>query len=127
MLGHAKSREWFCGLSTKNVVALMTTDKTTFFQLVDAYARTRYGCFLAEMDLRTEELGYTLCFRPQGMRLNSPTRYACKYLLVPTELVRAADSQQQLPSPLVDQLDAELSKLKQQIADAEGISGERQG
>lgn len=100
----------------------MISKQTGFFELVDAYARTQYGCFLAEMDLRTEELGYTLCFRPLGMRLTSPTRYACKYLLVPTEHVRAVNSRQQLPSSLVDQLDAELSQLKQQIADAGDLS-----
>ena len=84
----------------------MTPDKTKFFQLVDAYARTRHRCFLAEMDLRTEELGYFLCFRPMG------ASDAYKYLMVSTEHVRAAVSQRQLPTSLVDQLDAELSELK---------------
>jgi hypothetical protein len=89
--------------------AIMTLDKTTFFQLVDAYARTRHGCFLAEMDLRTEELGYFLCFRPLG------ASDAYKYLMVSTEDVKSAVSRQQLPTSLVDQLDAELPKLKQQM------------
>ena len=87
----------------------MTIDKTTFFQLVDAYVRTRHRCLLAEMDLRTEELGYFLCFRP----LDASDAY--KYLMVSTEDVKAAVNRRQLPTSLVDQLDAELPKLKQQM------------
>ena len=96
-------------MSVRNIVALMTTDKTKFFQLVDAYARTRHQCFLAEMDLRTEELGYFLCFLPLG------ARDAYKYLMVSTEHVKSAVSRGQLPTSLVDQLDAELPKLKEQM------------
>jgi hypothetical protein len=90
----------------------MTTDKTLFFQLVDAYARTPHRCFLAEMDLRTEELGYFLCFRPLGTSDDLSSRYACKYLMVSTEHVKAAVSWGQLPTSLVDQMDAELPKLR---------------
>ena len=86
-----------------------TTDKTRFFQPVDAYARTRHRCYLAEIDLRTEELGYFLCFRPLG----ASDDY--KYLMVSTEHVRAAGNRQQLPTSLVDQLDAELAAWKRQI------------
>ena len=86
----------------------MAPDKKRFFQLVDAYARTRHRCVLAEMDLRTEELGYFLCFRPLG------ASDAYKYLMVSTEDVKAAVSRRQLPTSLVDQLDAELPKLKEQ-------------
>jgi hypothetical protein len=84
----------------------MTSDKTLFFQLVDAYARTRHQCILTEMDLRTEELGYALCFRP----LCASDAY--KYLMVSTEHVKAAVIRGQLPTSLVDQLDAELPKLR---------------
>jgi len=58
---------------------------------------------LAEMDLRTEELGYFLCFRPLG------EGDAYKYLMVSTEDVKSG----QLSTSLVGQLDAELPKLKQ--------------
>lgn len=91
----------------------MTPDKTMFFQLLDAYARTRHRCFLAEMTLRTEELGYWMCFRALGGSENSASRYAYKYLMVPTEHVKAASSRQHLPPSLVDRLSAELSELKQ--------------
>lgn len=109
----------------------MTPEESTFFQLLDGYARTRHQCFLAEMDLRTEALGYSVCFRPlrisddliKNLRESSSDNlrealsavYACKYLMVPTEYVRAASSQQQLPASLVDQLDTELSQLKKVI------------
>lgn len=102
----------------------MTPRQKSFFELVDAHARSRYSCFLAEMDLRSEELGYTLCFRPLGGSPDedSAARYACRYLLVRTEYVRAVSIQQQLPASLVEQLNAELSMLRQRIADAEGSS-----
>jgi hypothetical protein len=86
----------------------MAPDKKRFFQLVDAYARTRHRCFLAEMDLRTEGLGYFMCFHSLG------ASDAYKYLMVSTEDVKAAVSRRQLPTSLVDQLDAELPKLKEQ-------------
>jgi hypothetical protein len=93
----------------------MTPDETRFFQLVDDYARTQHRCFLAEMDLWTEDVGYNLCFRPIDVGENSPARHACKYLTVPTEQVKTAGSRQQLPTFLVDRLDAELSELKKQL------------
>ncbi|MGC2530516.1 MAG: hypothetical protein WA639_22425 [Candidatus Acidiferrum sp.] len=61
------------------------------------------------MDLRTEELGYFLCLRPLG------GSDAYKYLMVSTEDVKSAVSRLQLPTSLVDQMDAELPKLKQQM------------
>lgn len=91
----------------------MTPDEKKFFQLLDAYARNRHRCFLTEMTLRTEEHGYATCFRPLDAGDKSSLRYACKYLMVPTEHVKAASSQQQLPTSVVDQLVAELPELKQ--------------
>ena len=107
----------------------MTLEESTFFQLLDGYARSRHQCSLAEMDLRTEEIGYSVCFRPldtseklienlsrdlndENFRENLSAVYACKYLMIPTEYAKAAVNQRQLPSALVDQLDAELSQLK---------------
>lgn len=89
----------------------MTPDETRFFQLVDDYARTRYRCFLAEMDLWTQESGYNLCFRPvEGP--NPSGRYAYKYLMVPTEQIEFAGRREHLAASLVDRLDAELSELR---------------
>jgi hypothetical protein len=89
----------------------MTPAETRFFQLIDDYARTRHRCFLAEMNPRTRELGYSVCFRPLSTSPNPSGRYACKYLMVSTEHVEAAGHGQELPPSLVDQLDAELSEL----------------
>ena len=88
----------------------MTPDETKFFQLVDGYARARHRCFLAELNFRTEELGYSICLRPLNVSEDSDP-YACKYLMVSTEQVRAP-GRKELPPSLVGQLDAELSKLK---------------
>jgi len=109
----------------------MTSEESTFFRLLDGYARTRHQCFLAEMTLHTEERGYFLCFRPlrisddaiknlresssENLKKNLSPFYACKYLTIATQDVRAAGSQQELPASLVDQLDAELSQLKKVV------------
>ena len=91
---------------------LMTPTETRFFELVDHYARTRHACFLAEMNFRTKELGYDLCFRPTGTSENPTGRYAHKYLRIATELVEAAAHREQLEPFLASELDTELSKLR---------------
>jgi hypothetical protein len=112
----------------------MTSDESKFFELLDTYARTRYECFLAEMTFHNEERGYALCFRPvrisdeaiKNLRESTDDNvkerlapfYACKYLNVSTECVNSTARRRQLPSSLLDQLDAELPKLKQTIADS---------
>jgi hypothetical protein len=79
------------------------------------------------MDLRTEELGYSVCFRPlrisdeaiknlrestdENLKKNLSPFYACKYLTIPTQDVKAAGSLQQLPASLVDELETEFSQL----------------
>jgi hypothetical protein len=83
------------------------------------------------MTFRTQEFGYFLCFCPldeSGTLIKKLSEsssenlvdsllavWACKYLTISTQDVKAAGSLQQLPTSLVDQLDAELPKLKQQI------------
>ena len=105
----------------------MTPEESTFFRLLDGYARTRHQCFLAEMTFHTEERGYFLCFRPlrlsdeaiknlrestdENLEKNLSPFYACKYLTIPIQDVKAAGSLQQLPASLVDQLETELSQL----------------
>jgi hypothetical protein len=89
----------------------MTTDETRFFELLDSYARIQHKCFLAEMTLWTEALGYTLCLRPINALDDSPARYACKYLKVPVDEVRNAGSKRSLPASITDRLDSELSEL----------------
>jgi hypothetical protein len=109
----------------------MTPEESTFFRLLDGYARTRHQCFVAEMTLHTEERGYFLCFRPlrisddaiknlresssENLKKNLSPFYACKYLTITTQDVRAAGSQQELPASLVDQLDAELPQLRKVV------------
>jgi hypothetical protein len=109
----------------------MTPEESTFFRLLDGYARTKHGCFLAEMTLHTEERGYFLCFRPlrisddaiknlresssENLKKHLSPFYACKYLTIATQDVKAAATLQQLPSSLVDQIEAELSQLKKVV------------
>jgi|ERR1700739_1953410 len=107
----------------------MTPEESTFFRLLDGYARTRHQCLLAEMTFHNEERGYFLCFRPlrisdglikklqecssENLEDNLSAVFASRYLTIPAQDVRAAGSLQQLPSSLIHQLDTELPKLKQ--------------
>ena len=119
------------GLNLRRM-SVMTTEESTFFRLLDGYARTRHQCFLAEMTFHNEERGYFLCFRPLGIRDdlikklqecssenleenvedNLSALFASRYLTIPAQDVRAAGSLQQLPTSLIHQLDTELAKLK---------------
>src|SRR5258708_3117200 len=107
----------------------MTSEESTFFTLLDGYARTKHQSFLPTMTFFTEERGYFLCFRTlrisedlinnlressdENLRANLAPFYDCKYLTIPTQDLKTAGSLQQLPSSLLNQLDAELPKLKQ--------------
>jgi hypothetical protein len=91
----------------------MTAEKTIFFTLADEYARSNFRCFLAEMDLRSEEHGYYLCFRPLDVRIDSPARYACKYVLVPVAQVKSSASARELSDLIIERLAPELSLLRQ--------------
>jgi hypothetical protein len=44
----------------------MTPEETNCFTLLDDYARTRHGCFLAEFFLSSIQTEYVLCFGQQA-------------------------------------------------------------
>jgi hypothetical protein len=69
--------------------AFMTTDETQLFALLDKYARSRHGCFPAEMNPDKNNTEYSLCFRPLAVRERSPDRYACRYVQLDIEEARS--------------------------------------
>jgi hypothetical protein len=81
------------------------------FTLLDQYARSKHRCFVAEMFLSDAKTEYVLCFRPAEIRKESPDRFACKYLRIPLEDVRALSVADTLPVRLRDELDIELLAL----------------
>ena len=89
----------------------MTLEETNYFKRLDEYARNRYRCFLAEMDLNADKGHYTLCFRPTGVDKNSPNRYTCRYLHITAEEVGTTG--ESLPTSVVEMLDKELPTLPQ--------------
>src|SRR5215469_11383792 len=91
--------------------ALVTPDESRFFTIVDVYARTRHRCFLTEMSPGTKDTGYSLCFRPLGLTMDSPNRYACKYIRVTIEQVRVVGEGNTLSVSLTGKLDSELAAL----------------
>lgn len=93
----------------------MTAEETRFFTLLDEYTRKQYGCFVAEMFLNGDGTGYFLCFRPTTGTIDSPQRYACKYLIATLAQVRTASETGALPASLIELLGPELSILGQPV------------
>lgn len=86
----------------------MTSDETKFFQLVDAYSRSRYRCFVAEMFPTVEHQEYTVCLRPIDRSLESPERSDCRYLRIHAAEVRTAGQSGVLGLSMSEELDAVL-------------------
>jgi hypothetical protein len=57
------------------------------FEFLDQYARNHH-CFLTEPFISSDEVRYTACFSPLGVRKDSPNRYACEYVNIPVEDAR---------------------------------------
>ena len=89
----------------------MTPEETNCFTLLDDYARTRHGCFLAEFFLSAIQTDYVLWFRPAGGGADSSNLYACRYLYIDPDLVRTAGQNKKLPNCITELLDTELPKL----------------
>ena len=81
------------------------------FVLLDGYARRKHKCFLAEMDLTRTATAFRLCFRPTGVDVKSPNRYACKYLTVDASQVEAMGLAEILEDEIARALDDALSPL----------------
>lgn len=87
-------------------------EEASCFKLLDSYARDRHKCFLAEMSLSTDGK-YALCFRPTAARKNSPKQYACRYLHLGADEVRAVGRKGEVPNTITEILDRELPTLSQ--------------
>lgn len=68
----------------------MSSDSKWFFEESDAYARRRYHCFVAELDLNEDKGEYRVCFRPIHAAPGSPDQYACRYIRIDLDDVKAA-------------------------------------
>ena len=81
------------------------------FKMLDGYSRRNHKCFLAEMDLIVSKEVYALCFRPLGVSIDSPNRYACRYLYATVQDLMNAAHVQRLPQSISEMLDRELLEL----------------
>jgi hypothetical protein len=91
----------------------MSAVETKLFKLLDHYSRARQKCFLAEMFLDESEEEYVLCFRPADARIDSPNRYACRYLRILAEEASAIAKEGVLSVDVVEMMDAELPSLRE--------------
>lgn len=88
----------------------MTEVETRWFVLLDSYARSRNKCFLAEFFREQSTQGCMLCFRPL-VSLDSVRRYACEYLRIDSEALKATASSRELALPLATTVDSFLDGL----------------
>jgi len=79
------------------------------FNLLDAYVRTKHGCFLAEMFVSNDPSEYVLCFRPSDT--STTNQYACKYVRVSRTEMESLSTEKALGAGLSDTLDRELAPL----------------
>lgn len=86
-------------------------ERAAVFKLLDDYSRNRHRCFVAEFDLDKAESYYHVCFRPTGVSLDSPNRYACRYLHIGIGEIMEAVEKKELPVSVIEQLDKELPSL----------------
>lgn len=91
----------------------MTSEETQVFKLLDEYSMDRHSCFLTEMFLNETKTAYRLCFRPIDVKIDSPDRYACRYLRLDLSQVRTAAEEGTLTASITDELDKELGPLSQ--------------
>jgi hypothetical protein len=93
-----------------NAMALMSSEYSRVFRLLDKYSRSQHQCFLAELfpsDVKGEHL---LCFRPVSAAADS-SDLACRYLRVKDAELRLASQAKLLTDSLVERLDQELATL----------------
>jgi hypothetical protein len=86
----------------------MTSEETRVFKLLDEYSRDRHSFFVTEMFLSEAKTVYTLCFRPIGVKSDSPNRYACRYLHLGASEVKAVAEEGKLTASVTEKLDEEF-------------------
>jgi hypothetical protein len=93
----------------------MSPEESRCFQLLDAHARTKHGCFLAEFFPKGRGDGsYLCCIRPAGpvgKETDLVDRFACKYVTIDSRTVQSFVSNRFLPPELQQLLDEELLYL----------------
>lgn len=91
----------------------MTSEETRVFKLLDEYSRDRHKCFVTEMDRNDARQTYLICFRPIGVKVDSPNRYACRYFHFAVSEINKAAEQGTLTASITEKLDKELLSLGQ--------------
>ena len=89
----------------------MDQNEKEFFALLDGHSRRQYNCFLAEMFLDDGKENYHLCFRPLGVGIDNPNRYACRYLKIDVVEMFSICSARELTADFNETLHRELMSL----------------
>ena len=80
----------------------MSSERDWLFKQLDSHTREQYDCFVAEMFLSDDQSKYIVCFRP--VLTMSVDRYACRYLEVVVEDVKASYGDEALTNSIIDKL-----------------------
>lgn len=90
----------------------MTPLETQLFEVLDNYARTHHGCFLAEMFPDKKGIEYVLCFRPVDVSAESTDRHSCRYLRIALTDAQAIGQTKTLAASIKEKLGHELHSLR---------------
>jgi hypothetical protein len=102
------------GANDERMVSLCVTmeqNEKEFFTLLDGHSRRQYDCFLAEMFLDDGKECYFLCFRPVGVRIDDPNRYACRHIKIDVAEMCSICSARELTADFNETLHRELMSL----------------
>jgi hypothetical protein len=81
------------------------------FTLLDDYSRLMHKCLLTEFFWVEKQRLHYLCFRPLGLVPDSPNRYACKYVTLDSEKVRAITLARSLPASVTQAIDEAIPTM----------------
>ena len=82
------------------------------FEVFDSYSKHHHGWFVAEMFPSEDKTEFVLCFRPLDTGADASNRYVCKYLRIPTPVMKAVAQEMKISTDISDRLDRELGRAR---------------
>jgi hypothetical protein len=98
-------------------MTLMHPQHSNLFTTFDKYVRTRYRCFIAELDFSSTN--WVMCIRPteENIRALARDAYACTYFSLSLEEAEEVSKANALGPKLMERIDRELRSLGGPVPD----------
>jgi hypothetical protein len=95
----------------------MHPQHSNLFTTFDKYVRTRYRCFIAELDFSSTN--WVMCIRPteENIRALARDAYACTYFSLSLEEAEEVSKANALGPKLMERIDRELRSLGGPVPD----------